>query len=556
MIGRLKAVSKQFLNNIDWKLLLFLLLFLNVKLVIKIIAIVIIYILRPDFKFGFKRKGSSLPTFYLLIIGIAFFDFLVFKGFTNTKYIIVFVAGTGFWLLSILAVHQLRVAVSTKSIHVIHNTIFLFFACNAIVSIIDILLIMADAGAINPYRYQGMYQKYFIGTGDLIRGITFDTSTTNAVINAAGVIYFLCRKQATMTLVCMATLLLTGSNFTNLILTAILAYLFIAKSDRIQKSLIVICVMFLVVFMVKVSPQNDAYAMRIIDKIISKKDTEHASAALTNTVLATPDSLLSPEEKKRQFAKAYLDSISLLLSQERKITLAALQANVLPATVATNTNGRPVIPQPSIHTKPFQRKRDTLEEQKVLLNYVKANKEDSIIVTKYPDKLPGKLISFLQTATFLQHHPSKIITGAGMGNFSSKLAFRTTALNIGGGYPAKYAYINNDFRDNHLATYLNFFSKDAELHSVVNTPNSVYNQLLGEYGLAGIAVFVTGYLFFWIKHYKKLSFGIPILLLLCSVFFVDYWFEQLSVVIVFELLLFLDIKEAGLLTAKNDTWKA
>eukprot|EP01039_Chlorochromonas_danica_P015397 gene15397-18091_t len=43
---------------------------------------------------------------------------------------------------------------------------------------------MIDAHAINPFRYQGQYQKYFLGTGDYIKGVTFDISTTNAVINA------------------------------------------------------------------------------------------------------------------------------------------------------------------------------------------------------------------------------------------------------------------------------------------------------------------------------------------------------------------------------------
>jgi hypothetical protein len=52
-----------------------------------------------------------------------------------------------------------------------------------------------------------MYQKYFIGTGDHIRGITFDTSTTNAVLNAFGIVYFLLRKQMVMALLCMAVLL-------------------------------------------------------------------------------------------------------------------------------------------------------------------------------------------------------------------------------------------------------------------------------------------------------------------------------------------------------------
>ena len=44
---------------VDWKLLVFLLLFLNVKLAIKIPAIALIYILQFDFKFGFRFKNGD-----------------------------------------------------------------------------------------------------------------------------------------------------------------------------------------------------------------------------------------------------------------------------------------------------------------------------------------------------------------------------------------------------------------------------------------------------------------------------------------------------------------
>ena len=132
--------------------------------------------------------------------------------------------------------------------------LLVFFIINAIVSLLNIGLIIFKTGEINPYTYQGEYQKYFIGTGDFIKGITFDTSNTNAVLSAIGVIYFLIRKNPFMTLLCMAILLLTCSNFLNIILGLILILLFIFKSSRDQKSIIAVCFMFLVVFMVKVSP--------------------------------------------------------------------------------------------------------------------------------------------------------------------------------------------------------------------------------------------------------------------------------------------------------------
>ena len=59
-----------------------------------------------------------------------------------------------------------------------------------------------------------------------------------------------------------------------------------------------------------------------------------------------------------------------------------------------------------------------------------------------------------------------------------------------------------------------------------------------------MAAFVVLYLVYFLKHYKKLTYGIPLLALLLGLFFIDYWFEQLSIVILFELLLLLNIKEA------------
>ena len=130
-----------------------------------------------------------------------------------------------------------------------------------------------------------------------------------------------------------------------------------------------------------------------------------------------------------------------------------------------------------------------------------------------------------------------------MGNFSSKLAFRSAALNIAGGYPLRFRYISQDFKSNHLALFLRFFTSDRENHSIINTPNATYDQLITEYGLVGFLGFVFLYLLFFIKNHHRLSFGIPVFLIMAAAFFTDYWFEQLSIVIIFEFLMFLNMAE-------------
>jgi len=532
----LEAIKK-IVQKIDWKLLLFIILFLNVKLVIKLIAILIIYCIRFNSKFGFSLRSPRLPLFYLFVIGIALLNWLLYGSFMHLNQNAALVTGLFTWGLCILAIHQLKLSVENNPPEKIHNTLLVFFILNTIFSFFNYFLIALDSGSLNPFLYQGQYQKYFMGTGDNIRGITFDTSTTNALLNALGVIYFLYRKQIVMTFVCMAVLLFTASNLTNFLIAGIFVYLFIFQTNRIQKSVIIICLAFLLIFIAKISPQNNQYTLEIIQKIF-KKDKGTLQSTPVGSLREKPDSLLNAEEKKQKIALLYIDSVSEVLREQRK-----LSRYPEPAILRKIQSF-----EPNIHTLPFQRIRDTTRMQEKLMEVAGEIKADSLIKqiadTKY--QLPGKAIAFKQTVRFFKKHPQKIITGAGMGNFSSKLAFRITALNISGGYPSRLAFVNDNFRDNHFADYVYFFSKDPQYHSIVNSPNSVYNQLAGEYGIAGILAFIFFYLGFFAKRMGRKSMAIPLLLIVTGFFFFDYWFEQLSVVVLFELLILLNNKEMEL----------
>ncbi len=527
---------KKLLTYVDWKLLSFLFLFLNVKLAVKIPAVIIIYLLQFNFKFGFSLKNSRLPLFYPLIIGIALINFVIYKGYSNLNYVVVCAVGISFWIACLLAVHQIKLLVDGNSIQILHNTILVFFVINAAVSFATLAYIMADAHAINPFRYQGQYQKYFLGTGDYIKGITFDISTTNAVINAFGVIYFLTRKQPVMVLICMAVLLLTASNFINIALFLILAVLFLFKTNRDQKSLILICSMFLVVFLIKVSPQNSTYVHETFKNIIHPPHPPYAVVVTSAT-----DSTKSPEFLKRTFAKHYLDSLKAMeIQKTAKAPVKALSPS-LPQTEA----GRIVVVGADINTPPYQTPTDTPAEQNKLLAFVHKHKIELPLSghDAVQTHLPGKAIGFVQTLRFLENHPQNIVAGAGMGNFSSKLAFKATGLDFSGGFPAKFVYISHQFLINHLDVYLNFYSKIREQHSITNNPFSVYDQLPAEYGLLGVVVFMLFYVGYFARHFKKLTYGLPILFLMLFVFCTDYWFEQLSIVVFFELLLLVNIKE-------------
>jgi hypothetical protein len=557
---------KKLKNLADWKLLLFLVLFLNVKLAVKIPAIALIYLLQFDFKFGFSLKNSRLPLFYLLAIAIAVLNWVISMNYLNFNYNLVLLTGVGFWVLCILAMHQVKLFVENNDTETIHRTIVAFFILNAVLSFCNLAAIIIETGSINPYTYQGQYQKYFIGTGDYIRGITFDTSTTNAVLNALGVIYFLTKKNAVMLLVCMAVMLFTGSNFTNILLLTCFTVLFIFKSSRDQKSLIALCMMFLVVFMVKISPQNYLYVHETVKNTLRIK-TAHPvplkRPRLYLPITLMPDSLLTADEKKEKIAKQYIDSMYVVNHKVRHSEAVVSAAPISRNKIATSANattlsppsppilktegGRPLVSTPDINTKPYQHIVDTSDYQKSLLAFIGTHKTSLPLSAQnnYKTPLPGKVISWLQTLNFFVSHPFKVIMGDGIGNFSSKLAFRASGLGFAGGYPQKYIYLDPDFLSNHLDVYLNFFSKKTDYHSLSNNPDSVYDQLFAEYGLLGLIAFVIWYLGYFLKHYKKLTYGLPILLMVLALFFIEYWFEQLSILVFFELLLLLNIKETS-----------
>jgi hypothetical protein len=530
---------KKLQSALNWKLLLFLLLFLNVKLAVKIPAIVLIYLLQPDIKFKFNFRDSRLPLFYPLIIVLAFAGFILNKNYSNHNYIFVLLTGAGFWLLCLLAIHQVKLSIDNSNVTAIHRTIVAFFVINAVVSLLNLGAIIWEIHDFNPYTYQGQYQKYFLGTGDYIKGLTFDTSTTNAVLNAFGVIYFLTKKNGLMVLICMSVMLLTGSNFTNIILVVLLVVLLIFKSTREQKSLISVCLLLLVLFMAKISPQNNSYVKQTVNTMLHRPNPGTATQ-LPKEVRITerPDSSLNPEEKREKIATLYLDSVGRLHCNKKPEINSAIHKTAA---------GRIFIPKADINSAFYQGLVTTPKEELNLVAFIDAHKKELPLSGKsfHWIATPGKITGMQQTDNFFKAHPAKLIAGDGIGNFSSKLAFKVSSIGMTGSYPAKYAYINNDFLINHLDLYLNFFSKRADYHSLTNSPFSVYDQLFAEYGILGLLTFFICYLGFFLKKWKVFTYGLPIIALMCAVLFIDYWFEQLSIIVFFELLLLLDIKESA-----------
>jgi hypothetical protein len=520
------------IQKTDWKLLAFLLLFLNVKLIVKLFGIALMYAMERNFRFGFSLRSSRLPLFYLIVIGISVVNLFLYKLFTDISYDLVFMIGIGFWTISIFAIHQLKLFAEKLDAATIENTLITFFVINALFSLANLAMIIIETGAVNPFQYQGMFQKYFICTGDYIKGITFDTSTTNALLNAFGIIYFLRKNKPQMVLLCMCVLLLTGSNLVNAIIISSLLFIFIFKSTREQKSIISICIFLFAIFMARISPQNNEYAAGIFIIFFRKEETKAAGEGSFSAPV------LTHEQEKQRIAKKSLDSQYSALQQK----------GLLAEIIASGPRQKPALPRPDINRPEYQARNDTSPLRKALIDYSKLHYEDSIFLSRKDDwqKKSGKLISMQQTISFFKQHPRNLITGDGIGRFSSKLAFRAAALNLSGAFPEKLSYMNNDFSNNHLALLLYFLIKQKELHSVTNTPDSVYNQVLGEYGLAGIAALIIFFIGFFFNCSKSLIQDLPFLYIIIIAFASGYWFEQLSIVPFFEFLMFMNRKVTNL----------
>jgi hypothetical protein len=149
---------------------------------------------------------------------------------------------------------------------------------------------------------------------------------------------------------------------------------------------------------------------------------------------------------------------------------------------------------------------------------------------------PAKVFGIKQTYHFMKSSPIHFMLGAGLGNYSSKLAIRMTGLGLQGRYPDNRIYINKHYMEGHFYTMMYVLSQNVSEHSVINMPGNVYVQLAGEYGFVGTGLFLALYvLWFW-----RRSAGYPagrwMLLALLICFSLEYWFEMMSLTVVFELL--------------------
>ena len=475
-----KAIVLNYVRGVDWSLLLFLLLFLNVKLYVKLAAIL----------FGlFVHRQNPLPRgpqlrqwmgFYLAMIVLALVNALLTPAVFTMPGMLATALGLGWWLSALMAAWFIHLFVKESDPDTLHRTAGLFFMLNATVMFVVFLKICINAGTINPYTYLGEHQKYFISTGDLITGVSLDGSVTAALISVLGLFYFLYRGRAFASFFCFVTVLLAGSNFIDLLLVVVFIFIFLFHTDRLQKGMIVLFVSCMFFFAIRISPENGEYALRLLGRV--------------------------------QGQHAY--EVPLTLPEPRSIDL--------------------------IENKAVKEMREELGG--LMGVFYTAGTRDSLTHAYRGWDLSGRKIAWQELGAFFRDHPGRLPAGAGMGNFSSRLAFKTAALGVDGNYPLQLRYVHPFFRNNYLFIYLYYHSRDQGQHSLINGVDSVYGQLLSEYGLIGVGCFVFFYAAFFLRPIRRLSYGVPVLIALAIAGFTGYWFEQLSVVVLFEFIMLLDMR--------------
>lgn len=613
----LNKIKENITSRIDIWLLISMMLILNVSTMLKLVGFLILFLYKPTILKNIRTKGY--PVFYFFIIGVILLQLLFSITDLNSTLLKINSISVFTWGLSLVAIIQINKIVSDTTIQKIQNTLIVLFIFNSIVSFVDLVSIMIEIKSINPYTYRGMVLNHMTGiskyggaTGDHIMGIFKTHSLHNAFFNIFGTVYFLINRKYWISIICLVTALLTTSNIGMIFLFIILISILLFHRSIVTKYIVFVHFFVILIFYVKVSPNNLEY----IERIITKKENNH----INNQILQEVESKKTEEIKDKKIAKyiaskqqgnrdskrnsakngtIITNSIEVHNDSNQQSTEGSNSkiSLIVDSNFNRSLDNIVVAANKDSIVKKLQRKEDDYddilsnfdipkeiasdeEQSHIVLNdnvgqvndkILKKSKlfEDEIhlhqqnltnkVIEVYGDsasiilpdnlkKYPGKAISFIESVQYLCSSPKHFAIGSGAGQFSSKLAFGISGFSVSGDQKRFLnnfvEYVSLDFKENHLKLFSYFWLQDPGKHSIVNEPFSSYNQLVGEYGIIGLLGFVIFYLMFYIKRFKLLFVGKYLIVIMLMMLLTDYWFEHLNNVIIFELLMFLDLKRA------------
>ncbi len=477
---------KQKLFTFDYTLLIFLLLISQEKIVLKLLALLFIFVVHFNLKFGFK--GKRLPLFYLIVVLFELVKYL-FMGASYLGNAATLGVSSLYWLLSFLTLHQVVLSTEGDRLMKTENTLTVFTWVNLVVCLIQLLKIMLVTRSLNPYsveifapdiRFPEIIFPYGHSSGDLIRGVFYDNHY-NAIIAQFCFIYFLSKRKYPAAFLNLFVITIICFNLVTLITMVILFYYFIMLKGVKPKVFTSASAAFVILFYIFITPENISYLTERIQNTFS-------------SVTKNTEGLVTRKTRVNRISNAYADSMN--------------------------------------------------RKYKDFNLYGDSTKQLMLIDSTYNiDQVSGKKTAYSQSFKFLGENKLYAVFGCGAGMFSSKLANNFTGVFSGS------TMLNRNLPSPDYSIYhknhgsLNKFLSRQVIgkHSINNFPNSVYNQLLTEYGVIGVLCFVIFYLLFFVKKYKQLSYGLLLLPILLIYFNYGYYFETLDIVVFFELLMFLDL---------------
>lgn len=515
-------------SKVDWIFLLFLAGATNVKLYVKL-AVVILYIFYCLHKRYTFKVPVSLQWFYILMPFVGFTGALLHNSFDNQNYFPAFLFGSFYWFLAGAVSYLLYITVVNTNKETLRATVKMFFAVNAIISIGELVVMMIDSGHIMPYWYWGPDMYYGGATGDHIFGITANISVTNAMITALGTLYFVINKEIKWALQCAIISMLCTSNLTLIFLLIVLSAIILLWKDRKMK----IYAAYIFVLSSAMYPvltyDNIEYLGTVYTQDIKYKE-------YTEAELATIQKITSLEWKKEEMFE-----VSATTFKQPNNNYYKTRLNDTFAT-SYGTTLKYIKLYDRLKTDKTKNIFEENDIKKLIQQWYGVRHEDMALSTFHN---PIKLYTNLQTVDYLMSDMRNLIAGAGIGNFSSKQAIKTTGLGLQGTYPIKKLYASKSFLEYHMYSLLYVLGLPVSEHSIINMPNSVYNQIAGEYGLLGILLFVLLYMGYVWKKKKVLGATIFIVLLTMAFLGFEYWFEMISLTVIFELLVFMKIYDKG-----------
>lgn len=507
--------TKEYTQGIDWVYIVFLFLIANQAMFsLKLLGIVFIYVLRPNFSFGFK--DNRLPMFYVYIIALSIFSYFFHIRDFSLTYLVIFFVGNLFWLFSLLAIHQTKISMERYGPQGVYRTLKVLTILNLAFSLYQLGKAMVATGSLNPYT--NFEFPYGMSTGDNIFGFFMENSYHNIILSASMAIYFIFKRKLLYAFINVFVFALVFGNFGTIIFITVL------------------CSMMLGGIYIKFP---NAPFVRFV-KQISPKGNFGLYIPLFIIYMVSFLLLASPENMKYVIEKIE-EKVFLVATSDKNYRNIIHDNQKIDAKTAKAFERFGEVDEFEIGSTP----KSSLTEQSSVLGTISSSLEARKEMTEeYIYKLQGKALSLKETIQFLKSSPSNLFLGAGTARFSSLLAQKVA------GFDSSRIFMNviprfesPEFSQNHkLLLEVRMESEDV-YHATSNWSDSLYNHLLGEYGLIGGGLFLVFYLWYFIRRIQSFTYSFWIILFFIPSATLLYIFEALDVLVIFELMVFADIEE-------------